>query len=61
MIFDSLKDHAIGMLDLAVAPRVGHRGVVDVIGVVLTEILKGKSSKDCTQVGDDPVRYTEVM
>jgi hypothetical protein len=49
------------MLDLAVAPRVGHRGVVDVIGVVLTKILKGKSSKDCTQVGDDPVRYTEVM
>jgi hypothetical protein len=40
MIFDSLKDHAIGTLDLVVASRVGDRGAVDVDGVVLTEIPK---------------------
>jgi hypothetical protein len=41
MIFESLKDHAIGTLDLAVAPRVGDRGVVDVDRVVLAKIPKG--------------------
>jgi hypothetical protein len=49
------------MLDLAVAPRVGDRGVVNVDGVVLTEIPKGRAGKGCTQVGDDPVRYTKAV
>jgi hypothetical protein len=52
MIFDSLN----GTLDLAVALRVGDRGVVDVDGVVLTEIPKGRD-----QVGDVPLRYTEAV
>jgi hypothetical protein len=45
MIFDRLKDHAIGTLNMVVAPRVGDRGVVDVNGVVLTEIPKGGARK----------------
>jgi hypothetical protein len=49
------------MLDLAIAPRVGDRGVVDVNGVVLTEIPKGRASKGCAQFGDDPVGYNEAM
>jgi hypothetical protein len=61
MIFDSLKDHAISTLDLVVAPRVGDRGVIDVNGAVLEEIPKGRAGKGCTQVGDDSVRYTEVV
>jgi hypothetical protein len=56
-----LKDHAIGTLDLVVALRVGDRGVVSVDGVVLTEIPNGRAGKGCTQVGDDPVRYTEAV
>jgi hypothetical protein len=41
------------MLDLVVAPRVGNQGVVDVDGVVQTEIPKGRASKGSAQVGDD--------
>jgi hypothetical protein len=36
-----LKNHGIDTLDLAVAPRVGDRGVIDVDRVVLAEIPKG--------------------
>jgi hypothetical protein len=38
-IFDALKHHVVHSLDLAVAARVCHRGVVDVDEVVLVEIL----------------------
>jgi ABC-type uncharacterized transport system permease subunit len=38
VVFDVLKHHAIGSLDLAVAPWVGHRRVVDVDEAVLVEI-----------------------
>jgi hypothetical protein len=54
-MFDSLKDHAVGTLDLAVAPRVGDRGVIDVDGVLLTGIPKGGAYNGYAQVGDDPV------
>jgi hypothetical protein len=37
-IFESLVNHDIGALDLAVAPGVGNRGVLDVDGVVLAKI-----------------------
>jgi hypothetical protein len=47
-IFEGLKDHAIGTLDLAVALRVGDQGVVDVDGVVLAEIPEGRTSESCT-------------
>jgi hypothetical protein len=40
---------------------VGDRGVVDVDGVVLAEIPKGRANEGCAQVGDDPVGYTEAM
>jgi hypothetical protein len=40
---------------------VGDRGVVDVDGVVLAEIPKGRASEGCTQVGDDPIWHTEAM
>jgi hypothetical protein len=39
-VFDGLKHHAICSLDLAVAPWVGHRGVVDVDEAVLAKILE---------------------
>jgi ABC-type uncharacterized transport system permease subunit len=39
-VFDSLKHHAIGSLDLAVAPWVSHRGVVDVNEAVLAKNLE---------------------
>jgi hypothetical protein len=37
-IFDGLEHHAICSLDLAIAPWVGHLGVVDVDEVVLAKI-----------------------
>jgi hypothetical protein len=40
---------------------VGDRGVVDVDGVVLAEIPKGKASEGGAQVGDDPIGYTEAL
>jgi hypothetical protein len=55
-----LKDYAINTLDLAVAPRVGDRGVVNVDGVVLAEFPEGRANEGCAQVGDDPVWYTEA-
>jgi hypothetical protein len=61
MIFESLKDHVVGSFYLAVAPRVGDQGVIDIDSIVLTEIPKGGSSKGCTQVGNDPVRHTEAV
>jgi hypothetical protein len=56
-IFDGLMHHAICPLDLAVAPRVGHRGVVDIDEAVLAEIPGVRPSKGLFQVDDDPVRY----
>jgi hypothetical protein len=47
VILESLKDHVIGSFDLAVAPRVGDRGVIDVDGVVLTKILECGTSEGC--------------
>jgi hypothetical protein len=49
------------MLDLAVALKVGDRGVVDVDGVVMTEISKGRTSKGCAQISDGLVRYTKAV
>jgi hypothetical protein len=43
-VFEVLKDHAIGTFDLAVAPRVGDRRVVDVDSVYLAKIPKGRAS-----------------
>jgi hypothetical protein len=60
-VFDDLKHHAIFSLDLVVAPWVGYRGVVDVDEVVLTKILEVRPCKGLTQVGDDPVRYPELI
>jgi hypothetical protein len=56
-----LKHHAVGAFDLAVAPGVGDRGVVDVNGVFLAEIPKDGASKSFAQVGDDPVGHAEDM
>jgi hypothetical protein len=39
-VFDGLRNHAICSLDVAVAPWVGHRGVVDVDEAVLAKILE---------------------
>jgi hypothetical protein len=60
-VFDVLKHHAIFSLDLVVAPRVGHRGVVDVDEVVLAKISEVRPCKGLTQVGDNPVKYPEPI
>jgi hypothetical protein len=46
---------------MAVASRVGDRGLVDVDSVALAEIPEGRASEGCAQVGDDPVGHTEAM
>jgi hypothetical protein len=56
-----LKHHAISAFDLAVAPGVGDRGVVDVNGVFLTEIPKDGACESFAQVGDDPIGHTKAM
>jgi hypothetical protein len=61
VILESPKDHTVGSFDLAVAPRVGDQGVIDIDGVVLTKILEGRASESCAQVGDDSVRHTKAM
>jgi hypothetical protein len=38
MIFESLEDHAVGTFDLAVAPGVGDRGIVDINSVILAKV-----------------------
>jgi hypothetical protein len=48
MIFKNLEDHAVGSFNLAVAPRVGDRGVVDVDSVILAKIPKDLASERCT-------------
>jgi hypothetical protein len=59
-VFDGLKHHAICLLDLAVSPWVGHRGVVDVDEAVLAKILL-RPCEGLALVGDDPVGYPEPM
>jgi hypothetical protein len=56
-----LEHHPVGSFDLAVAPWVGGRGVVDVDKVILAKVPEGRASKSYTQVGDDPVKHTEAM
>jgi hypothetical protein len=56
-----LKDHAVGSFYLAIASRVGDRGVVDVNSVFIAKIPKGRASESFAQVGDDPVGHTEVL
>jgi hypothetical protein len=40
---------------------VGDRGVGDVGSIILAEILEGRASEGCTQVGDDPIGHTEAV
>jgi hypothetical protein len=40
VVFDTLNHHAVCALDLAIAARVRHRGVVDVDEAVLAEVPK---------------------
>jgi hypothetical protein len=56
-----LEHHAIGSFDLAVAPRVGDQGVVDVDGVFLAKVPVDGAGESIAQVGDDPIGYTKVM
>jgi hypothetical protein len=56
-----LKYHVVGSFDLAVAPGVGDRGVVDVDGVLLAKIPEDRADESFAQVGDDPVRHTKAM
>jgi hypothetical protein len=56
-----LEHHVIGSLDLAVAPWVGDRGVVDVDEVILAKVPEDRASEGCTQVGDDLIGHTEEM
>jgi hypothetical protein len=47
-IFKNLEDHAVGSFNLAVAPGVGDRGVVDVDSVILAKIPKDLAIERCT-------------
>jgi hypothetical protein len=60
-VFDGLKHHAICSLDLAIAPWVGHRGVVDVDEAILAKIPEVRPCKGLAHVGDNPVTYPELM
>jgi hypothetical protein len=40
--------HAVGSFDLAVAPWVGDRGIVDVDKVILAEVLEDRASESFT-------------
>jgi hypothetical protein len=56
-----LKHHVVSTFDLAVAPGVGDRGVVDVNGVFLAEIPKDGADESFAQVGDDPIGHAKAM
>jgi hypothetical protein len=56
-----LKHHVVGLFGLAVASRVGDRGIVDIDGIFLAEIPKDGAGESCTQVGDDPIGHTKEM
>ena len=60
-IFHGLEDHAIGPLDLSIAPWVRQRGVVDVNEVVLAKVPKLGTRKCGPKVDDDPVGYPETV
>jgi hypothetical protein len=60
-IFESLKHHAVGSFDLAIAPGVGDRGIVYVDGIFLAEIPKDGAGECFSQVGDDPSGHTKAM
>jgi hypothetical protein len=45
VILESLEDHAVGSFDVAVAPRVGDRGVVNVNSVILAEVSEDRASE----------------
>jgi hypothetical protein len=61
MIFESLKNYAVGTFDLGVAPRVGNRSLVDINHVVLAKILVGRSCEGRPEVSDDSIGHTETM
>jgi hypothetical protein len=45
MVLECLEHHAVGSFDLAVAPWVVDRGIIDVNEVVLAEILEDRASE----------------
>ena len=59
--FEPLKDQAVGALHLAVAPGVGHGGIVDIDAALLAVVLELRARKRSTQIGDDPVRHPESV
>jgi hypothetical protein len=61
VIHESLKDHVVGSFDLAVASRVGNRGVVNVDSFIVAKVPEDRSSKSFSQVGYDPVGHTEAV
>ena len=60
-IFEGLEDYAVSSFDLAVAPWVHDRRVVNVDQVVLTEVPKLGTGEGRPEVGDDPIRNTKAM
>jgi hypothetical protein len=56
-----LKHHAVGSFDLAVAPRVSDRVVVNVDSVILAKVPEDRAGESFAQVGDDPIRHTEAV
>jgi hypothetical protein len=56
-----LKHHVVGSFDLAVAPRVRDRGLIDADGVFLAKVPEDGAGESFAQVGDDPVRHAKAM
>jgi hypothetical protein len=61
VIFERVEDHVVGSFDLAVASRVGDRGVVNVDSVILAEVPEDRASESFAQVGYDPVGHAEAV
>jgi hypothetical protein len=56
-----LEHHVDCLFDLAVALRVGDRGVIDVDGVFLAKVPEDGAGESFAQVDDDPFRHAKAM
>ena len=55
--FEPLKDQAVGPFNLAIAPGVHYRGVVDVDAAFLAVVPELGARERSTQICDDSIRH----
>ena len=58
---EPLEDQAVGPFDLATAPGVRHRGIVDIDEALLAVVPELRTREQGTQVGNDPIRHSEPV